>query len=145
MNNLNRTIRIAVLCILVVGVAWLLIGNTLTNTTSDDTNNSQEKKIGKYSVQSLDAFARLDSKAAAAVVRQDELVDNEFRSILRQLITFMMEDPRTIKRSLEILFVAKALERIGDHSKNIAEFIIYVVKGADVRHIALADVESAVK
>jgi len=85
--------------------------------------------------KSLDAFARLDSLAAAEVVRQDELVDNEFRSILRQLITFMMEDPRTITRSLEILFVAKALERIGDHSKNMAEYVVYMVEGRDVRHI----------
>ena len=85
--------------------------------------------------KALDAFARLDAKAAAAVVRQDELVDNEFRSILRQLITFMMEDPRTITRSLEILFVAKALERIGDHSKNMAEYVVYMVEGRDVRHI----------
>ncbi len=85
--------------------------------------------------KSLDAFARLDSNAASAVVRQDELVDNEFRSILRQLITFMMEDPRTITRSLEILFVAKALERIGDHSKNMAEYVVYMVEGRDVRHI----------
>jgi phosphate transport system protein len=85
--------------------------------------------------KSLDAFARLDATAAAQVVRQDELVDDEFRSILRQLITFMMEDPRTITRSLEILFVAKALERIGDHSKNMAEYVVYMVEGKDVRHI----------
>jgi phosphate transport system protein len=84
--------------------------------------------------KALDAFARLDSLAAAQVVRQDELVDDEFRSILRQLITFMMEDPRTITRSLEVLFVAKALERIGDHSKNMAEYVVYMVEGKDVRH-----------
>jgi len=85
--------------------------------------------------KALDAFARLDSLAAAQVVRQDELVDDEFRSILRQLITFMMEDPRTITRSLEVLFVAKALERIGDHSKNMAEYVVYMVEGKDVRHV----------
>jgi phosphate transport system protein len=84
--------------------------------------------------KALDSFARLDSLAAAQVVRQDELVDDEFRSILRQLITFMMEDPRTITRSLEVLFVAKALERIGDHSKNMAEYVVYMVEGKDVRH-----------
>ena len=85
--------------------------------------------------KALDAFARLDVKAAQQVVEQDEAVDNEFRSILRQLITFMMEDPRTITRCLEVLFVAKALERIGDHSKNMAEYVIYMVEGRDVRHM----------
>jgi phosphate transport system protein len=85
--------------------------------------------------KSLDAFARLDVKAAQEVVRQDEAVDSEFRSILRQLITFMMEDPRTITRCLEVLFVAKALERIGDHSKNMAEYVVYMVEGRDVRHM----------
>lgn len=85
--------------------------------------------------KALDAFARLDSNAATQVVRQDVLVDDEFRSILRQLITFMMEDPRTISRSLEVLFVAKALERIGDHSKNMAEYVVYMVEGRDVRHL----------
>ena len=84
--------------------------------------------------KSLDAFARLDVKAAQEVVRQDDAVDSEFRSILRQLITFMMEDPRTISRCLEVLFVAKALERIGDHSKNMAEYVVYMVEGRDVRH-----------
>ena len=83
----------------------------------------------------LDAFARLDSGAAQDVVVQDDAVDTEFRSILRQLITFMMEDPRTISRCLEVLFIAKALERIGDHSKNMAEYVIYMVEGRDVRHM----------
>ncbi len=82
----------------------------------------------------LDAFARLDSGAAQDVVVQDDAVDTEFRSILRQLITFMMEDPRTISRCLEVLFIAKALERIGDHSKNMAEYVVYMVEGRDVRH-----------
>ena len=85
--------------------------------------------------KSLDAFARLDVKAAQEVVQQDDAVDSEFRSILRQLITFMMEDPRTISRCLEVLFVAKALERIGDHSKNMAEYVVYMVEGRDVRHM----------
>jgi phosphate transport system protein len=85
----------------------------------------------------LDAFARLDAAGAAAVVREDETVDNEFRSVLRQLITHMMEDPRTISRALDLLFVSKALERIGDHSKNMCEYVIYMVKGRDVRHIGV--------
>jgi phosphate transport system protein len=87
----------------------------------------------------LDSFARLDPRAAREVVRHDAALDSEFRSILRQLITFMMEDPRTISRSLEILFVGKALERIGDHSKNMAEYVIYMVEGRDVRHLPVED------
>ena len=93
--------------------------------------------------KALDAFARLDVKAAQEVVRQDDVVDNEFRSILRQLITFMMEDPRTISRCLEILFVAKALERIGDHSKNMAEYVVYMVEGRDVRHLRAEEIARA--
>ena len=85
--------------------------------------------------KALDAFARVDITAAAAVVKQDRLLDDQFRGILRQLITFMMEDARTISTSIEILFVAKALERIGDHAKNMSEYVVYLVKGKDVRHI----------
>ena len=84
--------------------------------------------------RALDAFARLDVAAAAAVIREDAGIDAEFRSVLRQLITYMMEDPRTISTALEIVWVAKAIERIGDHSKNMAEYVIYIVKGTDVRH-----------
>lgn len=94
--------------------------------------------------QALDAFARLDLNAAAHIVRQDELVDEEFRAILRQLITFMMEDPRKISTSLEILFVAKAIERIGDHAKNMSEYVVYMVKGKDVRHVTADEIEREV-
>ena len=95
--------------------------------------------------KALDAFARLDVTEAVSILKEDDLIDAEFDGFVRKFVTYMMEDPRTISASLDLLFVAKAIERIGDHSKNIAEFIIYVVKGADVRHIALADVESAVQ
>jgi len=95
--------------------------------------------------KALDAFARLDVTAALSILKEDDLIDAEFDGFLRKLVTYMMEDPRTISASLDLLFVAKAIERIGDHAKNIAEFIIYVVKGADVRHTALSDIESAVK
>lgn len=89
----------------------------------------------------LDGFARLDSSKTAEVARQDEQVDEQFRSAMRQLITFMLEDPRTISMSLEVLFVAKSLERIGDHAKNIAEYVVYMVKGKDVRHSSLDIIE----
>jgi phosphate transport system protein len=95
--------------------------------------------------KALDAFARLDVQAALAILKEDDLIDQEFDGFVRKLITYMMEDPRTISASLDLLFLAKAIERIGDHAKNIAEFIIYVVKGADVRHTSLAEIESAVQ
>ena len=90
---------------------------------------------------SLDAFARLDVSQTAEVARQDELVDEQFRVAMRQLIMYMLEDPRTISMSLEVLFVAKAIERIGDHAKNIAEYVVYMVKGKDVRHSSLEEIE----
>ena len=85
--------------------------------------------------RSLDAFARMDSKAAAIIVADDIEIDNEFRGFVRKLISYMSEDPRIISTALEILFIAKAVERIGDHAKNISEFVIYVDKGTDVRHL----------
>ncbi len=85
--------------------------------------------------RSLDAFARMDSKAAAEIVGDDLEIDEEFRGFVRKLNSYMSEDPRIISTALEILFIAKAVERIGDHAKNIAEFVIYVDKGTDVRHI----------
>lgn len=94
--------------------------------------------------KALDAFARLDVQAAVSILKEDDLIDQEFDGFVRKLITYMMEDPRTISASLDLLFLAKAVERIGDHSKNIAEFIIYIVKGADVRHVSMQEVESAV-
>jgi phosphate transport system protein len=87
--------------------------------------------------RALDAFARLDCDTAAQVIRDDAGIDSEFRAILRQLITYMMEDPRTITTALEIVWIAKAIERIGDHAKNMCEYVIYIVKGTDVRHTRL--------
>ncbi|MBV5292736.1 MAG: phosphate signaling complex protein PhoU [Curvibacter lanceolatus] len=95
--------------------------------------------------KALDAFARLDTSTAVAILKEDDLIDREFDGFVRKLITYMMEDPRTISPSLDLLFLAKAIERIGDHAKNIAEFIIYVVKGTDVRHASIDDVESALR
>lgn len=89
----------------------------------------------------LDSFARLDLTVAAKVVRQDQEVDDSFRGILRQLITFMMEDPRTISHAIEILFIAKAIERVGDHAKNMSEYVVYMVKGKDVRHTGVEGFE----
>jgi phosphate transport system protein len=86
----------------------------------------------------LDTFARLDATAAAEVIDRDEEIDAAFLAIMRQLISYMMEDPRTITAALEIVFIAKSIERIGDHAKNIAEAVVQVVKGIDVRH-ATAD------
>ena len=84
--------------------------------------------------QALDAFARMDGERALAVIRADNEVDVEFKSIIRQLITHMMEDPRTITTSIEIISIARAIERIGDHAKNISEQVIFVVEGRDIRH-----------
>ncbi len=95
--------------------------------------------------KALDAFARLDTATALSILKEDGLIDREFDGFVRKLITYMMEDPRTISASLDLLFVAKAIERIGDHAKNIAELIIYIVKGEDVRHTPMAKIESALK
>jgi phosphate transport system protein len=95
--------------------------------------------------KALDAFARLDTTQALEVLKQDDQIDQEFDGLLRKLITYMMEDPRTISASLDLVFVAKAIERVGDHAKNLAEAIIYVVKGTDVRHSPMDFVEDAIK
>jgi len=95
--------------------------------------------------KALDAFARLDVDRAIEVLKQDDLIDQEFEGLLRKLITFMMEDPRTISSSIDLVFVAKAIERVGDHAKNLAEQIIYIVKGTDVRHNSIGTVETLVR
>jgi len=99
-----------------------------------DTIRTIGKATSELLHNALDAFARLDGKQALQIIAADEIVDHEFRTILRSTITFMMEDPRTISSALDTLWVAKAIERIGDHAKNIAEYVIYVVEGRDIRH-----------
>jgi phosphate transport system protein len=95
--------------------------------------------------KALDSFARLDTARALEVLKQDDQIDQEFDGLLRKLITYMMEDPRTISASIDLVFVAKAIERVGDHAKNLAEAIIYVVKGTDVRHSPMEAVEDAIR
>ena len=93
----------------------------------------------------LDAFTRLDVDAALEVVRRDKSVDQEYRSATRELVTYMMEDPRSISRVMNIMWALRSLERIGDHSRNIAEYVFYLVKGKDLRHVGLENIESTVK
>ena len=95
--------------------------------------------------KALDAFARLDVAAAVDVLRHDDQIDQEFDGLMRKLITYMMEDPRTISSAIDLVFVAKAIERVGDHAKNLAEQIIYIVKGTDVRHNPVDTVQDLVR
>lgn len=92
----------------------------------------------------LDAFARFDVQVAVSVARQDEDIDREYRSAMREMITYMMEDPRAISRVMNILWALRALERIGDHARNIAEHVIYLVNGTDVRHISVSEMEKQI-
>lgn len=97
--------------------------------------------VGTLIRNALDAFARQDPLSAAKVVRADKEVDKEWKASLRQIITYMIEDPRTISHSIDLIFIARALERIGDHAKNMAERVIYLVRGADVRHTGVKHTE----
>jgi phosphate transport system protein len=99
------------------------------------------ESVGRMLHDVLDAFARVEPVLAAQVVRNDKEVDREWKSALRNLITYMMEDPRTISRGIDMIFIARAIERIGDHAKNMAERVIYLVRGADVRHTGAKNAE----
>ena len=103
------------------------------------------QKVRQMVQSSLDAFARLDAEAALAVMHQDKAVDLEYGTAIRTLVTKMMEDPRTISRALNVMWALRSLERIGDHARNIAESVIYLVKGKDVRHKKLEKIEEQVK
>jgi len=108
-------------------------------------NIAEVKVSGEMTLQilrrALDTFARMDALAAVQIVGDDEAIDSEFLAFVRTLVTYMTADPRTIPVGLDYLFIAKAIERVGDHAKNIAEYVIYVVKGIDVRHVPLNQLE----
>ncbi len=95
------------------------------------------EQVRKMVHQALAAFARVDAELALSVAQYDKLIDREYKSALRELATYMMEDPRSISRVLSIIWVLRSLERVGDHARNIAELVIYLVQGTDVRHMGL--------
>ena len=125
-------------------VKSIIEGSTPRSLPSSDLRVSAELASGLLR-KALDAFARLDVPMAVSILREDNEIDKEFDGFVRKLITYMMEDPRTISASIDLVFVAKAIERVGDHAKNLAEQVIYIVKGTDVRHNTPEAVESIIK
>jgi len=125
------------------------IGARLAAMEQPESRYREIKHIGRLVAdmvhETLDAFARLDAEAAINIAKKDRLIDEEYDAIQRQCITFMMEDPRAIRRAIDVLWVTRAIERIGDHAKNICEYVIYMVHGKDVRHVHLDDVEKQLK
>jgi phosphate transport system protein len=126
------------------GVKIAYIASRLATLEQPEDGYREVKLLGRHVAQmvhdALDAFARMDSRAALRTAQEDRMVDEEYDSIQRQCITFMMEDSRTVRRALEIMWIVRALERIGDHAKNICEYVIYMVHGKDIRHTSLEDV-----
>ncbi len=118
----------------------------LSDTTSSPKLEVELRHIGSHVsrmlVDALDAFARLDVDAALAVAKEDKIVDQEYSSAMRAMVTYVMEDPRSISEALNIMWTLRALERVGDHSRNIAEHVIYLARGEDVRHVDLETVEA---
>lgn len=121
------------------------MGTRLAEVERPKNNYHELQNMGEHVAQmvhgALDAFARSDVESAIAVSKQDEQVDQEYDGLMRQCLTFMMEDPRKISQMLDIMWAARAIERIGDHAKNICEYVIYLVKGKDVRHITIEQIE----
>ncbi|CUT17441.1 MULTISPECIES: phosphate signaling complex protein PhoU [Candidatus Ichthyocystis] len=105
---------------------------------------SAEIALGMIAL-AMQAFACLDTKMVFTIAREDQRVDREFRGVIRQLMTFMLEDPRNISNAMEILLIAKAIERIGDHAKNMAEYIIYIVEGRDIRHVPIIEPDDEIE
>ncbi len=106
---------------------------------------SMAKLVSEMLHEALDSFARLDPEISLDVIKIDESVDDIYQSCMRTQLTFMLEDPRKISASMEVIYIAKALERIGDHSQNITEYVVYTVKGTDVRHASVKDIKRELK
>jgi phosphate transport system protein len=125
------------------------LATRLAETERPPNNYSELEHIGNQVCSmlrtALDAFVRMDPAAAVHVVREDKKVDRAYEGILRQGMTFMMEDPRTIRRVLDVMWCARALERIGDHCKNICEYVVYLVQGKDVRHVGIEQLERDIR